>query len=211
MFQVPIQKPMESLQFMLGTYESSKKPLEKKYCKFNKGASMRSGVCDVTWPRSSVVPWRIVFCCGLTSRWKSCLDSRQSQLANWVFVDFTHLLGLPCRVDFHLTFWDPNLHSKGCCCSCQHSSRCGETGGSDATRRFETGLTALLQRPGRLGVGSYNYPSSEHGWLENHLSFHRRLRYIFIPGTFSSQLCYSTRATKCQRCHDWSVHLSYQI
>ena len=108
MFQVPIQKPMESLQFMLGTYESSKKPLEKKYCKFNKGASMRSGVCDVTWPRSSVVPWRIVFCCGLTSRWKSCLDSRQSQLANWVFVDFTHLLGLPCRGDFHRrTFWDP--------------------------------------------------------------------------------------------------------
>lgn len=139
---------------------------KKKYCKFNKGASMRSGVCDVTWPRSSVVPWRIAFFLWPTSRWKS---SRQSQLANWVFVDFTHLLGLPCRGDFHLTFWDPNLHPKGCCCSCQHSSRCG-TIGSDATSSFETGLTALLRWPGWAGPGA-TFPSSEHGWLENHQKF----------------------------------------
>ena len=148
-----------------------------------------------------------------TSQWKSCLDSRQSQLENWVFVDFTHLLGLPCRGDFHrrLLRSQPSLQRLLLLVPTQQQVR------GNRRERCNEQLWDRSHGPSPMAwrVGRWELPTFPLQWtwlaMENHLSFHRRFRYIFNPGPFSSQLCYSTRATKCQRCHDWSVQLSYQI
>lgn len=175
------------------SYESSENDWKKS--KLIKGASMRSGVCDVTWPRSSVVPWRIVFFLWPASQWKS---SRQSQLANWVFCWFHPPLGSPLSTFIVGPSEIPTFTPKAAAARANTAAGAGKPEGAmppaglrPVSRPFSDGLDGW-------GLGATYYPSSEHGWLENHLSFHRRLRYIFNPGSISSQLCYSTRATKCQ-------------
>ena len=151
----------------------------------------------------------LLFCCGLTSQWKS---SRQSELANWVFCWFHPPLGSPLSRDKSVGPSEiPTFTPKAAAARANTAAGAGKPEGAmppaglrPVSRPFSDGLDGW-------GLGATYYPSSEHGWLENHLSFHRRLRYIFNPGPFCSQLCYSTKATRCQRCHDGSVQLSYQI
>ena len=183
MFQTPtrycIQKPMESVHFLW----ILQKPLKKK------GSSSKVHPWDLEFAMSpdqgaQLSRVRIVFCCGLLLG-ENRLDNPSWQIG-CLLISPTSRVSLIARTFIVRPSEIPAFTPKAAAARANTAAGAGKPEGA-----MQPAGLRPVSRPFSDGLEG---GSSEHGWLENHLSFHRRLKYIFNPGPFSSQLCYSTRA-----------------